>query len=137
MIWRHFAPDAILMVKSTNPAPGGASPRFSPPAHRWRRSTADILTTTAPVQIEETLRLRGQFRSNGFLTAAVIDQDGVAAWQERVNIDRPAWPGGRTKPARRARGCPLDRRRPAWTDVDGVANNRRAVDLADRETREP
>jgi hypothetical protein len=141
MIWRHFfAPDAILMVKSTNlgarwskPAVLTSGPSMAP----FDQPT--IPTTTAPVQIAGDLNPgfpEVGFRSNGFPTAAVTDQGTVvAAWQERVNIDPGSPDFGRPDQAGSPRIVVVrstDGGR-IWTDVDGAASDRRAVDFADRD----
>ncbi len=141
MIWRHFwAPDAILMVKSANYGKKWSKPvvvtgdvamaAFDQPT---------ISTTMAPLAAAPNPGFpEVAFRSNGFPTAAVTDQGTLfVAWQERVGID-PADPS--------TFGRPLDGGSPrvvvvrsenegrTWTDVDGVVGERRAVDMADRDT---
>ncbi|MCU0303437.1 MAG: Ig-like domain-containing protein [Thermoanaerobaculales bacterium] len=141
MIWRHFfAPDAILMVRSTNLGGKWSKPVVltgGPAMAPFDQPT--IPTTVAPLQIPSDLNPgfpEVAFRSNGFPTATVTDQGTVvAAWQERVDIDPGSPDLGRPDPTGSPRIVVVrstDGGR-IWTDVDGLPNNRRAVDLADRD----
>ncbi len=141
MIWRHFwAPDAILMVKSTDYGKKWSKPVVV---------TGDIVPMAAFDQptISTTVASPGgapnpgfpevAFRSNGFPTAAVTDQGTLfVAWQERVAIN-PAEPATFGRPL--AGGSPRivvvrsEDEGGTWTDVDGEAGGRRAVDMADRD----
>ncbi|MEX1309413.1 MAG: sialidase family protein, partial [Candidatus Sulfomarinibacteraceae bacterium] len=136
MIWRHFwAPDAILMVKSTDGGKKWSKPvdvtaavpmaAFDQPSISYQ--TAFDAGATSPVNpgFPETA-----FRSNGFPTAAVTADGTVfAAWQEKVDTS----------------GRPSDTGTPRivvvhsgdgganWLDADGAAD-RRAVDMGWRDT---
>ncbi len=142
MIWRHFwNPDAILMVKSANYGKKWSKPVVVAgdvlPMAAFDQPT--ISTTLAPLSAAPNPGFpEVAFRSNGFPTAAVTDQGTLyVAWQERVGID-PSDPA--------TFGRPLDGGSPrimvvrseneggTWTDVDGVVGERRAVDMADRDT---
>ena len=142
MIWRHFwNPDAILMVKSANYGKKWSKPVVVAgdvvPMAAFDQPT--ISTTLAPSGgLPNPGFPEVAFRSNGFPTAAVTDQGTLyVAWQERVGID-PDDPA--------TFGRPLDGGSPrimvvrseneggTWTDVDGIAGDRRAVDMADRDT---
>jgi len=142
MIWRHFwAPDAILMVKSGNYGKKWSKPVVvtgdQVPMAAFDQPT--ISTTMAPPSNSPNPGFpEVAFRSNGFPTAAVTDQGTLfVAWQERVGID----------PSDTATfGRPLEGGSPrvvvvrseneggTWTDVDGIVDDRRAVDMADRDT---
>ncbi|HSN54613.1 MAG TPA: sialidase family protein, partial [Candidatus Sulfomarinibacteraceae bacterium] len=151
MIWRHFwAPDAILMVRSTD-----AGQKWSKPVV----VTGDIVPMQAFDQPTISTDIAPEpptsypnppypdptnpgfpetaFRSNGFPTATVTDDGTIfAAWQERVDIN-PDSPGFRE---------PLSGGSPrivavrstdggaTWTDVDGRRGYRLAVDIADRDS---
>jgi VCBS repeat-containing protein len=141
MIWRHFwAPDAILMVKSTDYGRKWSKPVVvtgSLPMAAFDQPT--IPTTGAPLSATPNYGFpEVAFRSNGFPTAAVTDQGTLfAAWQERVGIN-PADPATFGRPL--AGGSPRivvvrsGNGGTTWTDVDGVVGKRRAVDMANRDT---
>ncbi len=133
IVWRHFFdPDAMVMTRSSDFGVKFSKPVEVTGAVPMAPFDQPTLATTAVADPVRDIA----FRSNGFPTATVSSTGALfVAWQERVDID----PGssGFGRPA--AGGSPRivvarsTDRGDTWTDVDGVAGQRRAVDLGDRD----
>ncbi|HVS62060.1 MAG TPA: Ig-like domain-containing protein [Thermoanaerobaculia bacterium] len=136
LFWRNFFdPHAILMLQSTD---FGASFPGKPKELTKELPLANFDQPSIPSTATATPVDDVAFRSNGFPTAAVTADGTVyAAWQEKVDVgSAPGSPAfGRPDPNGSPRIVVVRSKNGGntWTDVDGDAGTRRAVDFGDRD----
>ncbi len=131
--FRHFfKPDAIVITTSTD-----YGNKWSKPAEITQGTPmAPFDQPTLAVNAVPDAETDIAFRSNGFPTLSVTGDGTVfAGWQERVDITAGSPDLGRPDPNGSPRIVVVRSTNggDTWTDVDGHAGQRRAVDFGDRD----